>query len=237
MKDLVIPELTSRVSCRGGLYEYQANGLVERARFQMKWFVCDRGEIAIRSTTDPRADEVARGSFADLLDCVLSLRGRMTSRIAASTVLLALHTAPAVAQVAGPAALHVGVGNVFGGFGVAGESVVRGRLSAALGIGVMYVDPTSAAVAAAVRLYTSRNRHSPFLQLSIAPLAVTIFCANECGVERTHYGPGIVLGYRYVAGSGFTLTTGAGAGWVVDEGYPLPMVQLGFGYAFKRRPP
>ena len=163
----------------------------------------------------------------------------MTCRIAAAVVLLALVGAQAAAQSRAPVAVRAGVGNLFGGLGVVGEFVVRGHLSAALGVGVIPKDPMSVAAAAAVRLYTSRTRHRPFLQFSIAPLAVTYLCdvASDCWVERTHYGPGIVLGYTYVARSGFTVIMGAGAGWDAGERYPIPMAQLGFGYTFKRNPP
>ena len=85
--------------------------------------------------------------------------------------------------------------------------------------------------AAALTVFISRPRSGTFLQFSVSPLAYSELCelGLACTVDRIHYGPGLVIGYRHVAASGLTLTVGGGAGWFVEEGFPLPMVQLDVG--------
>ena len=64
--------------------------------------------------------------------------------------------------------------------------------------------------AAGIRIFTNGARHRGFLELSISQVLVQWSTSVE--YRRFYYGPGIQVGYQYVALSGFTFMVSAGAG-------------------------
>src|SRR5918996_3214139 len=115
--------------------------------------------------------------------------------------------------------VSVGVGNHYGWIGTAGEAyVVPGRLSAFAGLGIMPRElfgsfPTALAGAGGLRYYVplGGSGHRAFADLSISVLRMSRAVMIGAAVNRD-YGPGLSLGYSYVAGSGLTVTAGAGLG-------------------------
>ena len=160
----------------------------------------------------------------------------MSSRAIACLLLPSLCPAPAIAQAlaAQPRlAIYAGAGNPYGGIGTAGEVyIVGGRLSVFAGLGIWPGNsgfPTILARAAGVRFYVplARSGHRLFWDASVSLLEVSQATFIGTGVSR-HYGPGLSIGYSYLARSGFTLTVGAGAGRVYDNIVPLLHVGLGW---------
>ena len=160
----------------------------------------------------------------------------MSSRAIACLLLLSLCPAPAIAQAlaAQPrVAILTGFGNAFGGIGAAGEAyVVGGRFSVFAGLGIWPGNSTFQtfrARAAGVRFYVPLARwgHRLFGEASVSVLGIRQ--AAFVGAPTSHdYGPGLSVGYSYLARSGFTLTAGAGAGRVYDTIVPLLHVGLGW---------
>lgn len=154
-----------------------------------------------------------------------------------------------VVEAVTPSALYAGVGNVFGWIGVNGEYFPLRKVGAALGLGVTPLDPRPLSAAAALRIYGSWSRNRPFLQLSFSPVLIEQVCllaavsSGDCSVTQ-YTGPGIALGYSYVAPSGFTLTVGAGLArgkleqWSRPDIWTTgPIVQLGVGFTRERHRP
>jgi hypothetical protein len=135
--------------------------------------------------------------------------------------------------------IHVGFGNHYGWLGTAGEAyLLRGRVSAFAGIGIMPRElfnnfPTTLAGSGGLRYYVplSGSRHRGFADLSVSLLEVSR--ALVIGAPVSHdYGPGLSIGYSYVAGSGLTVTAGAGLGRANDG--TLPVLHLGIGWTWRR---
>ncbi len=128
---------------------------------------------------------------------------------------------PSLAQetLAGPvAALHVGFGGNYGWLGVGGEAYVhRGRLSVLAGLGIAPWGPTVAG-AAGVRYYLvlGATPHRLFGDLSVSLMGLSRPTLVPGAPLRRplsrDYGPGVSIGYSYLARSGFTLTAGGGVG-------------------------
>lgn len=137
------------------------------------------------------------------------------------------------------ATVLAGFGNDLGWFGLQGEKYFAGdRLSAFGGIGhtpsVDDGDPSGLTVAAGVRGFTPGNTHRGFLELSVSQVAVE----SGPGGARL-YGPGVQAGWQYVSRGGFTVLASLGLGFassdLVGESNVHGLVNLGFGYTWRRR--
>ena len=144
---------------------------------------------------------------------------------------------PAASQERRPiATVTGGLGNVLGGFGAAAEFYfAEGRLSAAAGLGYWpaetLCDKGTLSGAGALRGFIGGPRHRGFLELSYS--LVQVSCPVFGGGElQRYYGPGLSLGYRYTASSGFTFSAGAGGGDGSD-GLEI-IILLGLGYTWQR---
>ena len=160
-------------------------------------------------------------------------------------LLLAPLPLPSLAQdtLARPvAALHLGFGGNYGWLGVGGEAYVqRGRLSVLAGLGVAPQGPTVAG-AAGVRYYLvlGATPHRLFGDLSVSLMGLSrptlVPRAPLRRPLRRDYGPGVSIGYSYLARSGFTLTAGGGVG-TRDLGSDfdlVPVVHIGAGWTWRR---
>ena len=132
-------------------------------------------------------------------------------------------------------AMTAGVGNAFGGFGLRAEFFVAdGRLGLLAGGGILpgnYYLRSPFAGAASVRYYFGRQQHRLFVDASWSPLdAYDILVPGVPTVVK--FGPGVSLGYTFQSKSGLTLTLGAGVGRTSFE--TVPIVQLGFGWTWRR---
>ncbi len=141
-----------------------------------------------------------------------------------------------------------GLGNALGWLGVQGEAYfATGRLSAYAGLGytpdVEPGDPSGLTGAAGLRGYTGGRRHRAFVELGISQVAVEVdraFQQNGAVREegRRLYGPGLQIGYQYMAHRGFTAMVSTGVGYILAEP-PLfasrwqPLLGLGFGYTWR----
>ncbi len=140
------------------------------------------------------------------------------------------------------AALHLGFGGNYGWLGVGGEAYLqRGRLSVLAGLGIAPWGPTVAG-AAGVRYYLvlGATPHRLFGDLSVSLMGLSqptlvpgALVTRPLGRE---YGPGVSIGYSYLARSGFTLTAGGGVG-TPDLGSDfdlVPVVHIGAGWTWRR---
>jgi len=135
----------------------------------------------------------------------------------------------------GIASLHVGVGGHQGWIGAAAEVyVVPGRLSAIGGVGVLPVWGAQVAWGGAVRYYPlpAAVRHRPFVDVSWTLLRLTQDDAVSRPVKHW-YGPGMMIGYSYLAHSGWTFTSGFGLARPDADGL-LPLVHLALGWTWRR---
>ena len=135
-----------------------------------------------------------------------------------------------------------GVGNAMGWYGAQGERYFGpDRLSAFVGAGYTIsldqYEPSGPTFAAGLRGYTAGFNHRGFLEASVSQIFTE---ANALEEGRRLYGPGLSAGYQYATRGGFTLMTSLGLGYApgVDDGYTKvsPLVNLGFGYTWRRRP-
>jgi hypothetical protein len=106
-----------------------------------------------------------------------------------------------------------GLQKTMGWFGGQAERyVARGRASVFAGVGYTPAiddgDPSGATFAAGVRGYTGGSRHRGFLEASVSQIDVEM---RVDGVRR--YGPGLQIGYQYVARRGFTMLVSGGVGY------------------------
>lgn len=132
----------------------------------------------------------------------------------------------------------MGVGNDLGWLGGQVEAYFSGdRLSAFVGLGytpeIDTGDPTGVTPAAGVRAYTAGSNHRVFGEASVSQISTTTPAGGR------HYGPGVQVGYQYVADGWFTFFISGGAG--VALGVPehisgsqvQPLVNLGAGYTWR----
>jgi len=129
--------------------------------------------------------------------------------------------------------LYAGIGQHQGGVGGGAEAyLVPGRLSLWVGAGIWPGQVGLVATAAAVRWYPApAPPHRMFVDASWTLGVVT----NTRRGSRTgrYYAPGVMLGYSYLAGSGFSVAAGVGlAGPAYDE--VVPLLQLAVGWTLRR---
>ena len=141
-----------------------------------------------------------------------------------------------------------GLGNSLGWFGIQGEAYfVTGRFSTFAGLGytpdLEENDPTGLTGAAGVRGYTGGVRHRAFVELGVSQVAVEVDLAQQQNgsireTGRRLYGPGLQIGYQYLALRGFTAMVSTGVGYILAEPPRFasrwqPLVGLGFGYTWR----
>jgi hypothetical protein len=76
------------------------------------------------------------------------------------------------------------------------------------------------------------TRHRVLGELSVAPLAIrTLNLHGTVVATEPAYGPAAILGYEFVADSGFLVRTGGGVGAIFNEEvHVVPLVSLGLGW-------
>ena len=148
----------------------------------------------------------------------------------ASAVLpVAAQDSPALAYTGRRVTGMLGLGNTFGGFGGTLEYFLsQGRASVFIGLGAL---PGAGVTAAGgMRVHTGGTQHRLFLEAAVSPLAVSVGPYDD----RTRYGPAISVGYNYATLGGFSLLIGGGAGWAPAIDAMEPVLNLGFGYTWRR---
>jgi len=155
----------------------------------------------------------------------------------------------------GPAARRfmftVGIGNSMGWYGGQVERYfLRDRLSGFGGVGYTpkqtFDEPSGLTVAAGLRAFTSGTKHRGFVELSVSQIntiseLIIEWPVTEPGDMTSHgvrfYGPGLQLGYQFVADGGFTLLASVGKGYGIGhDGYSgsfAGMIGLGLGYTWR----
>jgi hypothetical protein len=134
-------------------------------------------------------------------------------------------------------ALHAGVGGHQGWVGGAAEGyLLRGRLSAWVGAGVLPGYPATPAWALALRVYPIEIAASHRLFVDVSRTLVgltqdqTLFTASP---TITYYRVGVTAGYSYVARSGVSFTAGGGVAPGHSESV-VPLVHLAIGWTWRR---
>lgn len=170
------------------------------------------------------------------------LLGAVAASLISSGSLRAQEAAPEEAESSRPAdrrmTVLIGVGNTLGWFGGQAETYFAGdRLSALLGIGYTPEfdpgDPSGVTVAAAFRAFTAGSNHRAFAEASVSQVGTT---SPDGG---RYYGPGLQVGYQFVADGWFTLLASGGVG--VALGVPEyvsgsdvnPLLNIGIGYTWR----
>jgi hypothetical protein len=76
------------------------------------------------------------------------------------------------------------------------------------------------------------TRHRLFAELSLAPVAIwTLELHGTLVATQPGYGPAAIVGYEFVAHSGFLVRTGGGAGLLLAEGSQVvPLLSVGLGW-------
>lgn len=130
--------------------------------------------------------------------------------------------------------VYAGAGNAFGGVGIMGEYVVwPNRISGLAGTGIFPAsDRLLVSVAASVRGYVGNRHHRVFVDLSWSVLSVSRAAILGSRWIRD-YGPGVLVGYSYVASSRLVLLGGAGVGFL-NSGETVAVLQLGIGWVWRR---
>ena len=130
--------------------------------------------------------------------------------------------------------LYAGIGQHQGGVGGAAEAyLVPGWLSLWVGAGVWPGSPGMVATAGAIRWYpVPEHPHRMFVDLSWTLEGVSSVPENRRHNSRDH-APGVMMGYSYLAGSGFSVTAGVGMAGPTPEGV-MPMLQLAAGWTWRR---
>lgn len=154
-------------------------------------------------------------------------------------VLLVVFARLGMSQHVPQVSLAAGAGQSFGMVGVRAELFVVADRVSILGAAGYEPDISSGSSltgAATVRYYVHGSRHRIHLDASWTPLYVLgtdVFPPEEWVV----YGPGLALGYTFVAQSGLTATLGGGVAYDTrEEGHAWPLVQLGVGWTFRHAP-
>lgn len=174
----------------------------------------------------------------------------MRTLLACSGIALLLGVTPVAAGAGGIAplaaqtpplprafAITAGLGNAHGWLGVQGERYfTNDRLSAFAAAGYTPEldpgDPSGLSFAAGARGYTGGTRHRAFLEASVSQILLEL--APEPG---RRYGPGLQVGYQYVAHGGFTGALSFGFGYapgVSTGGEVAALLGLGLGYTWRR---
>lgn len=132
----------------------------------------------------------------------------------------------------------IGVGNTLGWFGGQAETYFSGdRMSGLLGLGYTPEfepgDGSGMTVAAALRAFTAGSNHRAFAEASISQVGTT---SPDGG---RYYGPGLQVGYQFVADGWFTLLVSGGAGVAlgvpeyVSGSHVNPLLNIGVGYTWR----
>ncbi len=155
--------------------------------------------------------------------------------------------APATPAPAAPLppsfSILAGIGNPMGWFGAQAERYFTNeRLSLFFGLGYTPAidsgDPKGVTVAGGFRAYTSGQRHRVFAEASVSQIVIV-----QASRDARLYGPGVQLGYQYMARRGFTADISLGFGYAIgaDDVYfgsrVEPIVALGFGHTWRRNRP
>ena len=166
-------------------------------------------------------------------------------RVMAATFLLLCHlfVAPAAAQPVQEeqaelgfprVTIAVGLGNSLATVGGQAEYYAwRDRVSFFGSMGytprVYAEDPTGLTWAVGARGYAPGTRHRAFVDLSISQLS-TIY-----GTDERRYGPGVQIGYQFLAAGGGTgfISTGVGLDFEARGISPVGMLSLGVGYTWR----
>ena len=129
-------------------------------------------------------------------------------------------------------ALYAGIGQHQGFVGGGAEAyLVPGQLS--LWVGAGWPSANGLATAGAVRWYpVPLGPHRMFVDLSWTLNGVYSSGSRDRRVSREH-APGVMMGYNYVDGSGFSVVAGIGMAGPTPEGV-MPMLQLAAGWTWRR---
>ena len=137
-----------------------------------------------------------------------------------------------------------GIGSSMGGLGFQAERYFRHeRFSVFGGLGYTPsydIYPSYWAVAAGARAYiTTGKKHRALLELSVSMLSWERWTDGEVGLTRKQYGPGLQVGYQYMARGGFTFMGSIGLGYAfgrdprISDSPITPMIALGAGYTWR----
>ena len=128
--------------------------------------------------------------------------------------------------------LYAGIGQHHGGVGGGAEAyLVPGQLS--LWVGAGWPGTGMVATAAAVRWYPAHAPpHRMFFDVSWSLNGVESVPENRSHNSRD-YAPGVMMGYSYLAGSGFSVVAGVGMAGPTPEGV-MPMLQVAAGWTWRR---
>lgn len=140
------------------------------------------------------------------------------------------------------ATVLAGGGNSFGWFGTNvslylsdGRWSVHGGLGYALAVSPPEGHPSGVAWAAGVRRYTAGFRSQWFVGLLYGLLVTTSGSRPNPPPGEWGYGPAVMAGWQYAAGSGFTFLVSLGAGHPVTAEVDvalIPAFDIGFGYTW-----
>jgi len=186
-----------------------------------------------------------------MVDCSTRLKHAISLWMTTSCLILGC-AASAGAQDAAPAlplrggrvmTVIGGVGNANGWYGVQVERhVAASRLALFGGLGYTPAlelgDPSGLTVAGGVRGFTHGVTHRGYLELSVSQIGIEA-PGNAYPHGRRLYGPGVQVGYEYLARRGLTLVGSLGIGCAIGLGgerNPLqPMVGFGLGYTWSTK--
>ena len=132
--------------------------------------------------------------------------------------------------------LYAGIGQHQGGVGGAAEAyLVPGWLSLWVGAGVWPGEIGMVATAGAIRWYPiPEHPHRMFVDLSWTLEGVyNAGARHRDGTNSREHAPGVMFGYSYLAGSGFSVVVGVGMAGPTPEGV-MPMLQVAAGWTWRR---
>ena len=151
---------------------------------------------------------------------------------------------PSASVPLGPrrATLLFGIGNAMGWLGAQGEKYVAGeRWSVFAGLGYVPAfednDPSGVAFALGARAFTKGARHRGFAEASVSLVGFVEY-ADPAIAAKKRYGPGLQLGYQYVARGGFTAMVSTGLGFAIETEPGVSsaswLAGIGIGYTWRR---
>jgi len=189
------------------------------------------------------AHSLWEGDVVRLVERTLLARCRVP--VAMAVTLLLVSTVPVTAQDAPRVSVLAGIGNAFGWIGGQVEAyVAQGRVSGFAGLGfmpnVLNHEGDGIAGAVGIRGFTPGNRHRGLLEISLSALSNTVSSTfGSDVVEKSRsYGPGVAIGYQFIANTGFTILVSGGVG-LDDEGLDpegsrlQPTAGIGIGYSVR----
>lgn len=109
---------------------------------------------------------------------------------------------------------------------------LNGEMSAILGVGsipppsAIYAGWSELVFTGALRKYFGELNSRPFIDLSFAAVATSTSKGPD-------YGPGLQLGYCFLADFGLTLNVGIGGGWAIRNRLFGPTLILDVGFTFR----